>query len=264
MKTARKILFVLAIVIVIAAAGIFYLISNIEWIVEAAIEKYGSEATGTDVGVASVQIRLKEGEGSISGLHIGNPSGFSSANAFNLADISIAIETDSITGDLIVIEEVAVDNPRITYEINESGKGNINEIKKHLQRYQKKGTPSATEKFGGGRNLLIRSLAVEEGEIEVVVAALPEKTLSARLPRIHLTNIGGEGGAAPGAIAAQVIGPIANRALQAAANAGFDQYLGRSVEEVKRLRQELQKELGTSLEEKAKGAEESIKDFFGK
>jgi hypothetical protein len=73
MKTTSMFLTALGILAVIAAAGLFFLFSRLDRIVAAAIERYGSEATGTKAEVSSVRIRLKAGEGSIRNFSIGPP-----------------------------------------------------------------------------------------------------------------------------------------------------------------------------------------------
>ena len=86
MKTGRMILVVLGVAVIVVAAAVFLLISNLDAIVKAALEKYGSEATGSAVTVDSVRISLREGSGSISGFSIGNPPGFSTPAALALED----------------------------------------------------------------------------------------------------------------------------------------------------------------------------------
>ena len=73
----KKIILGLFLVILIAiAGGLYYVLSNLDALVEAAIEKHGSEATQTAVLVDSVKIDLASGAGGISGLTIANPKGF--------------------------------------------------------------------------------------------------------------------------------------------------------------------------------------------
>jgi hypothetical protein len=256
-----KIIIALAIVLVIVLGGLYYLISNIDSIVKAGIEKYGSRATGTDVRVASVKIRLRAGEGSIGGLSIGNPSGYSSRDAFSLKDITVAIDTGSVTKDPVVIDRIAVLAPSVTYEVNESGKANINEIKANLESYRGIGQ-DREEKADGGKKMLIRSLVIEEAQVDVRVAALPEESMSAKIPRIQLTNVGGKGGATPEEIALQVLRPLVNQAVQAAARTGVERYIGKSAEEAKKLIEEKAREkLGTAGEGAAR---EAVKKLLGK
>ena len=183
------------------AAAVFYLLSNLDRFVAGAIEKYGSEATGTPVKVSSVRIQLKEGKGSISNLSVGNPGGYTTPKALSLGNIAVGLDTGSITKDPVVIDKIMVSAPRITYEINKSGSANINEIKKNVEAFTRKTAAAVEEKEPagkgageGGKKILIRSLVVERGEVAVQVAALAGKPLSAPLPRMELRNIGGKGG----------------------------------------------------------------------
>ncbi|MGE5893616.1 MAG: hypothetical protein ACM34I_06130, partial [bacterium] len=68
MKGSRRVLIIVAAVVVVLAAALYFLVTNIDSIVKAAIEKYGSEVTKTDVRVSSVKIKLSSGEGAVSEL----------------------------------------------------------------------------------------------------------------------------------------------------------------------------------------------------
>lgn len=265
MRTSRKLLIALGIVVVLAAAGIFYLVTNLESIVKAAIERYGSRATGTDVAVASVRIDLRGGSGAIGGIRIDNPSGFSTPRAFDLEDIAIAIDTGSVRRDPIVVESVRVSAPRVVYEINESGKANIDVIRESLERYRKQLEPAEEERAAGGRHVLIRDLVIEGGEIEIRLPAPANRTYSAALPPIRLADVGGEGGATPGELALQVLRPLAAQTVQTAARAGVRRYLGKSVEDAaKGLEEKAREKVGTAGEKAAEEAEGALKKFLGK
>ena len=73
----KKLLISLVVLTVIIVVGAYFLIGNLDNIVKAAIEKYGSEVTQTSVDVGGVKIGLSDGLGSISDLKVGNPKGFS-------------------------------------------------------------------------------------------------------------------------------------------------------------------------------------------
>jgi hypothetical protein len=261
MKTTSKVLITLGILAVIAAAGLFFLFSRLDRIVAAAIEKYGSEATGTKVEVSSVRIRLRAGEGSIRNLSIGNPPGFSAPNAFRLEDITVAVDTGSIPRDPLVIDKVTVRAPRITYEINQAGQSNISGIQKNVQGRQAKEPSRTKAREKEGKKIIIRSLVIENGEVSIQVAALPGKPINVSLPRIELKDLGGKGGDSPGAIARQVLEPLVNQVTQAATRTGIGQYLGKGAEDVKKA---LEEKLAVPGKGAAKSAEEAVKKIFGK
>ncbi len=95
----------------------------------------------------------------------------------------------------------------------------------------------------------------------IQAASLPGKTLSAPLPRIELSNLGGKRGNVPGDIATQVVGPLVSQAAAAASRAGISQFLGKEAGEVRR---ELEEKFAVPAKEAAKEAEESVKKLLGK
>ena len=95
MRAMKKLGIVLVILAVVAGVAVFWLNRNIDGLVQAAIEKYGSEMTRAKVSVASVEIKPADGRGVIRGLTIGNPAGFKTAHAVRAAEIEVAIDLAS-------------------------------------------------------------------------------------------------------------------------------------------------------------------------
>lgn len=260
MKKRKVVLVGLGIVVILLAAGVYILLSNLDRIVAAVIEQVGSEATGTSVKVSSVRIKPREGEGSIGNLTVGNPRGFSTPNAATLGNITIAVDTGSIAGDPVVIRKILVSAPRVTYEINQSGSANIQEIRMNVDAFAGKQARARGkgEPAGEGKNLVIRSLIIEGGEVTVSVAAREGGPLVVKLPRIALSNLGGKGGQSPGEIAAQVLTPLMTEAARAAARAGVEQYLGKGADEARKaLEEKAQEKLGEA-------GEGAVRKLFGK
>jgi uncharacterized protein involved in outer membrane biogenesis len=252
MKTKGRIFLALAVLAAVVAVALYLLLTNLDRIVAAAIGKYGSEATGTKVAVSSVRIELSEGAGSIRGLSVGNPPGFASPEAFRLGDITIDVDAGSVTKDPVVIDMVRVRAPHVTYEINEAGESNIDAIRKHLEKMQGAGGAKG-KTAGGGKKIVIRKLIVEDGKVDVRAAALGGKTLSAAIPRIELSNLGGKGGDSPGAVARQIAGSLAGKASLAAASTGIWQSLVKGAGKA-----------GEAGMEAVKDAGEAARKLFGK
>ncbi len=271
MKTGRVIAVSAGIIVVLIIVVIYLVWTNLDEIVKAAIEKYGSQVSQTDVRVSSVRIKIARGEGAINGLTVGNPSGFSSPHSFSLGSIGIKIDTGTVTKDRVVIDEIRVSAPKVIYEINASGASNIIEIKKNVQE-SVKGTShktSETKKDDGKEiTLLVRKLVVDKGKIEVHVAAL-DRTTSVELPRIQLNNIGKGTGATPAQVAEQLLSVFIEQVGPAVAKVGAGKFIGKSVDEVKlemekeaekAIHRELEKALGSDSQE----VEGGLKKLLGK
>jgi len=247
-------------VLVAVIAGILYvLLTSLDSIVAAAIEKYGSQATQTPVRVSTVSIDLKSGAGSINELTVGNPAGFSAPNVFTLGGISTRIDLKSITEDPIVVDEILVKAPHVVYEINKSGKSNIDALKENLARSSSTSDKTSDSEKAKGPDLIIRKIVIDSGEIDADVAALPGKDLSAKLPHIELTNVGEkEGGTTAAEVAEQVLYALIQHVGPAVANLGLEKYLGKNLDQVKALGEELKGEGGV------KQGAEKLKNLLGK
>lgn len=249
MKAVRGIVIAGIVIVLLAVAAVFFLLSNLDSIVEAAIEKYGSQATQTDVRVASVKITLAEGEGAIAGLTVGNPPGFSAPNIFALGKIGTKIDVQSVTQDPVVIDEIYVGAPQVYYEIDEAGKSNLDALKQNMAGTgtAQPAAPAEAKEGEAGPKLIIRRLVIEEGNVEAKIAALPKQDLSTKLPRIELKDLGAkQGGATPDEIAEEIVAVLVKRVGTAVAQIGVEKYLGKSVDQLK---QDLKGEAGKRIDE---------------
>ncbi len=202
----------LVLILVVAVAG-YFLMANLGPLVKAAVENYGSEILGVPVTVESVEISAETGEGLLRGLVIGNPAGFSSPSAFQLGEIKIALDAGSLTGNPFIVESIAVADPKITYEISQEG-SNINAILANARAYQASSGGGGNESTDDeGTKLIVDDLLITGGKIAVSASFLKGAGLSARLPDIHMTEIGRDSdGATPGEFTEAVLGEISGKA----------------------------------------------------
>jgi hypothetical protein len=225
----KKIAIGLAVLVVIVAMGGYYGWSHLDRIVRAAVEKYGTAATQTEVSLSTVNLSLTSGQGSLGGLNVGNPKGFSSNKAMSLGSIAVKIDLGSIRGSgPIVISQIIIDKPQVTYELANNGDSNLQTIQRNAQAYAASaagggsgnaGTGASAGAGGSGtpsRKLIINDLQVNDGQVAISAAALNGKQLSVPLPNIHLTGIGkGSGGVTAAQVAQQLLSSISTEAAKA-------------------------------------------------
>jgi hypothetical protein len=240
------------VLIVVIAVGVYWFASNLDSLIKAAIETYGLEMTKAEVTLDKVEISATSGAGSLSGLTMGNPAGFESDNAFSLGRVSVALDTGSLGGDTIVIKEVVIAAPAVTYEIGAGG-SNIDAIRKNVESYVGGGGGSGGgDKKEGETKLIIENLYIRDGKVSVSATALGGKSLGAPLPAIHLKDIGKDsGGASPGEVADKIIKAVSDGATSAVGTLNLDKVLGGATGAAK------------DAMEKGKGALESGKDAVG-
>ena len=220
----KKILIGVAVLVVLIGVGVYFLFSNLGAIIEAAIEKYGTAATQATVSVDKVTLSLGEGKGAISGLNVGNPPGFTTPKAFEMGMLQLAIDSSSVTANPVVIKDITILAPKITYERGAGG-GNLEKIRDNVQKYA--GAQASGGSSGGGagksdqpeKKVIIDNLYVRDAQITIVATNLPalgNRQLSTTLPTIHLKDIGKDkGGATPAEVASRVLGALADEAAKA-------------------------------------------------
>jgi uncharacterized protein involved in outer membrane biogenesis len=214
------------VVAVVIAAAVYFLLNSLDAIVERAIERYGSEITGTAVRVASVDISLSSGRGTVRGLTVGNPKGFSSDSTFSLEEITLQIDVGTVTSSPIVIDEITIRAPAVLFEVNQAGAANVDEIRKNAERYR----PAAGEEAEPVR-LLIRKFLFERGEIAADTTALGGKEMEAKLPPLTLSNVGGRQGATPGEIGKIMVKAMTRQVATAVASQQVGSYLEKKIDE---------------------------------
>ena len=198
----RKLLIAaIALLIVIAGVAVF-LYNSIDPIVKSAIERFGSDITGTEVSVGSVDISLESGRGTIRGVKVGNPDGFSSHRAFALGEITVDIDVASLNKDPIVIEEIRILAPEVRGELDEKAEANLGVIREHVEAYKAGASQPPADKRDSGyeKHFVIRKLVFEQGRLEFdgTAAGMEEKRLD--LAPLNLRDVGGARGATPAAL----------------------------------------------------------------
>lgn len=216
----KIILIVVAVLVVAIGAGVAFLSSNLDSIVKKVIETAGTEVAGVKVSVGDVKISLSEGKATIAGLTVANPPGFSAPHAFKLGAIAVALDTGSLTANPIVIKDISVAAPEVTYEMGASGGSNIDAIQKNVAAKTAGGDKATAEK-GEDKKLIIDRLVISKGTVNLATA-IPGVKSSATLADIVLTGIGRKsGGASAGEVAKQVMDALTKSALKAGQSMGI-------------------------------------------
>lgn len=277
----KKVLIGLAVLAVIVAGGLYFVWSNLGSIIKTAVEEAGSEVTQVSVTLTEVNVdKLTDGEAALRGLKVGNPSGFNTDSALKLGEVSVKVDPTTVTSDVIVVKEVVIAAPEVTYEFG-SGGSNIGTIQKNVEKAaggassggdSGGGSPSGGD--GGGPKLVIENLYVRDGKVNVSADFLKGQSQGAKLPSIHLKDIGKSGGSSNGAtpaeVAEKVIAAISKAATQAVGNMNVGAIKDALGKELGGAAAGIQKSLekggdaGKALKDGAGEAEKGLKKLFGK
>jgi uncharacterized protein involved in outer membrane biogenesis len=188
------------VVVAVIIVAVILIATNIGPMIKKAVNTYGPDITKTDVRLGDVDISLLSGKAKLKKLFLGNPKGFKSPYAMKVGSILVDIDKKSITKDTIIIDRIEVMSPDISYEKIKGG-DNFQTIMKNVTSSvgsEKQAAKKQPEKKEGGKKLLIKDFVVKGGKVNLTMSLLGEKSITAPLPDIHLTDIGKKkGGASP-------------------------------------------------------------------
>lgn len=239
----KKLLFFLLVIVVILAGAISYLYFNLNSLVKKGIEEIGPKITKTSVNVKDVKISLFSGQGALYDFVVGNPKGFSSPYLLRVGEFIIKLEPMTIFKDLIIIDKVYIDSPKIILEYQDKTtnlqafKNNISPTSKEPQAEGSKSTKKKEKK------LLIKELILKKPQVEVTLAKLGLKKKQVIIDEIRLTNLGGKNQSTKDIIE-QITKALMDKALPAAMPA---------LEDLKKGIKDIEKKARESFEEMKKG-----------
>lgn len=271
----KKIIPGIVLVIILAITVVmFYVLSNLDALVKAAIEKYGSEATQTAVRVDSVRIDLSEGAGAIKGLTIANPQGFAMPYAFSLGEVGLRLDIQSLKQEPYIIDEIIVRAPQVFVEINQDNKTSLNELTKNLTAGMPKSKTEAQtqaetdETRAEEPRLIIRRVSFTDGNIQARVVPLKNKEYQLKLPALNMSNLGGDSGATPSELAREIINRLTDRAREEIKKKGIGQELDKLKAEARAKvdaeKAQLKQKTDLKLEEQKQKAKDKLKDLFNR
>lgn len=221
MKTIKVVLGVLVTIIAVAAIVVVVGLQNIDKIVKTAVEEIGPKVLGTEVRLAEVKIDIAAGRGELRGLTVANPKGFSAANVFSLGETALEIDTSSITGDVIVINEVLISNAYLLAEQKGLNDTNLQALLDNIESGSEdsaaKPASAASSADSGAKEILlaVKKFTFTDSKMTLVSQQFGEQSLD--LPPIRLSNLGSkEKGLTPEQLANAVIKPLIAQAKKAA------------------------------------------------
>jgi uncharacterized protein involved in outer membrane biogenesis len=214
----KKVLLIGTLFVLILALGLFFTAQYfLGSIAKAGVNKYGPSITQTKVELQDAKISPFSGEGTLSGIAVGNPQGWSSADAFRLGKVHLNVEPKSLFGDHIVINDLTIEQPEFVYETRLVA-SNIGDLLKNIEQSIGRTKDEAKTKDGKPIKLVVRKLLLKNGRVTVNVAGAA--SLVVPLPPIDMTDIGvAEGGVTPAQLAFAVMRNVTATVVGAATQA---------------------------------------------
>jgi hypothetical protein len=204
-------------VLVLAGAAYVTMQFFLGSIVKAGVNRLGPVMTQTTVELQGAHVSPLSGVGTLNGLTVGNPKGWSDANALRLAKIHLNVQPSSLFRDTIVINEIVIDQPEFVYE-TKIVSSNIGDILKNIE--QSMGGNKAAEptaKSGKPLKMIVKKFTLRNGKVTV---GLGGQAVAMPMPPVELTDIGvAEGGTTPTGVALAVMRSVTGSVIVASKDA---------------------------------------------
>lgn len=210
-KTFKWLLLGIVCLIVLIIGGAYWAYNYYDWHsqVRHMVHIYGSQVVGTNVNIGRIDLSLKDGRGSVSDITVGNPNGYSKDLIINLGTVAVKVDTDSVIKALketaqksgpkvktIVIDEVHVKKPEVTYELMNLNRNNADDVLANIKKNTASSAPKTeqpVDKDAVQYNVAIKKVVVEDGTATVAAGLLGvSKSLSIPLPTVTINNLGTE------------------------------------------------------------------------
>ena len=208
------VLLVLALVIYV---GLQFFLGSI---VKTGINTFAPKVTGTKVVLDDAQISPLSGSGTLTGLTVGNPPGWSSDKAFYLGKIHVELEPFSVMGDHIVVNEIFIDHPEFVYETKVVA-SNVGDLLKNIENATggKDDTSTAKTKSGKPIKFEVKKFVMQNGTVTLGVGPA---AMTLPMPPITLENLGtGKGGITSGELAFAVMRSVTSSVVSATTQAAL-------------------------------------------
>ncbi len=232
----------IAVIVLIGVGIAWWVTTSLDRTIAQAIEEVGSDLLDSRLEVANVKTDLREGSASIFGLEVSNPEGeglaFSNEPAFELGEITVAIDIAGLADGPIPITLVRVLAPRLNAEVTPGGI-NFLELRDRVNSGSSEPSSGGGSQSGEPTQLRIDVFEFMEGSIRANTEAVGGDVRELKLPAVKLTNLSGT----PSEIGKQVLDFYLGKAIKAMGAGRIEAEVDKQVKQVKK---KAKKELGAA------------------
>ena len=238
---------------------IVVLMLSLGQIIKTGVNTAGPKLAGVPVHLDKAVVNPFTGLVQIKGLVIGNPEGFNTPSAMELNNFKLKIKMSSLFSKAIVIEQILIDAPQITFEKSLKS-SNLSTLQANLAPKETAvpKTEAAPAEKKAAKKVIIEDFQLNGAKVNVTITALGGKKMTLPLPSIHLKDIGKESqGASPAEVISEVFGSITKAVTEAASSIG--DAAGKALKDAGGVASDAAK----GATDAAKGAADSIKKGLG-
>jgi hypothetical protein len=232
--------------LVLLVAGYFGATIFLGSIVTTGVNRFAPSITQTPVHLEGARLSPLSGSGTLKGLFIGNPKGWSGDKAFYIGKIHVKAEPSSIFKDCVVLSDVSIDSPEIVYETKVLS-SNIGDLLKNIQGSSAEGAnkDEPVGKEGKPLKFIVKHFSLTHGRVTLGIGPT---ALTLPMPAVTLDDVGArEGGISSSALTLAVMRSVTGSIVKATTEAAG----------------KIGSTMGAAAGSTAKSAGEAVKSLFG-
>ncbi len=205
MKTFRRILLALVVLLVIAGAVVYFYLDRI---VKVAVERQSTNSLNLTTTLDSARLAILGGHVNLNDLQIASPQGFSAPKMFQLGQLGVDVEYGQLRSDPVRIKKILIDKPKFVLE-QSGGKMNF----KAAMDQMPKTDAAPSDPKSQPVKVIIDELTVTDAQVTVNLGDLPGlgnmKPIEVTIPSLTLKNIGNSDDSKNGAAIKDVVMQLA-------------------------------------------------------
>ncbi|MDT7042624.1 hypothetical protein [Candidatus Nitronereus thalassa] len=192
----------LALLGVLGVIAIIIVGMSLNALVKTGVETMGPKVLGVPITLEDVDISLLSGgkdmRASLERLIIKNPAGYETDYAFSLPNIRVQVDRNSVLTDTIIIEEILIAGPAITFEGSLLG-SNLGDIQDNVKHNTASASDDETEKKGEQhedreKTVHIKKVTMKDAKINLSLFGGEAEMIELTLPDFELRDIGNKPG----------------------------------------------------------------------
>ena len=210
-KTLKWLILGILGLIILIAGGVYYIYNYYDWqsIVRDLVHQHGTAVVGTNVNIGTIKLSLTDGNGSVSNITVANPKGYSQDYIIKLGGVAVSVDKESVIKlakeiahkdgpkvKTVVINEIRVNKPEVTYELMNLNKNNSDDVMANIKKNtaaSAKQPQKPTKESDVQYNVAIKKVVIADGTATVAANLLgASQSLSLNLPTITINNLGTE------------------------------------------------------------------------
>ncbi|MEY2409927.1 MAG: hypothetical protein QOF48_2597 [Verrucomicrobiota bacterium] len=191
----KKLLITFGVLLLLLVAALMVVAMSLGNIIKRGVERVGPGLTRTEVKLASAELSLLSGTGTLKGFLMGNPEGFKTASAIQAKSVSVGVQPKSLFSDKVHVTHIRVEGAEVTFEGTLGTVNNLSKILENVKAAAGASAPAAKpgekpKPEGASKKLQVDEFTITGAKVNLSMTLLSGQSLAVPLPEIKWTALG--------------------------------------------------------------------------